>query len=144
MLYLWLKAVHVGAVLVFLGGLFVLTITAVAFSRLNSPAQMKERGVLVDTVLRWDRRVTSPALGLVWIIGIALVWMGGWMTSPWLLVKLCFAVFMSAVHGMTSGMLRRRMGSESIRPMPRALRLFPAALVISAIAIAVLVVVKPF
>ena len=153
MLYLWLKAVHVGAVLVFLGGLFVLTMTAVALSRSNGfgqvsgseekPVPTREQAVLRDTVLHWDRRVTSPALGLVWVVGIALVWMGGWLSSPWFLVKLCFAIFLSAVHGMTSGMIRR-MGREGSRPMPRALRYFPAAIVASAVAIAVLVVVKPF
>lgn len=143
MLYLWLKAVHVGAVLVFLGGLFVLTITAVAFARSHGSEQTQARGILLDAVLRWDRRVTSPALGLVWIIGIVLVWKGGWMSSPWLLVKLCFAVFLSAAHGITSATLRR-MGQAGGRPAPAALHVFPAAIVVSAIAIAVLVVVKPF
>lgn len=143
MLYLWLKAVHVGAVFVFLGGLFVLVLTALTLSRMDDPSKAHDRATLRDTVLRWDRRVTSPALGLVWVIGIALIWMGGWLTSPWLIVKLCFVTFLSAVHGMTSGMIRR-LGREESRSMPRVVHFFPAAIVVSAIAIAILVIVKPF
>lgn len=142
MLYLWLKALHVGAVLVFMGGILAMSVVAVILTRASDSAP-QERSDLIDAVIRWDRRLSSPALGLVWALGIALGVMGGWFSSPWLIVKLCFAVFLSALHGILSGTLRR-MGRDKGRTAPRRLRAVPAAIVVSAIAIAILVVVKPF
>ena len=144
MLYIWLKALHVGAVLVMLGGILVLALATAFVSKPTADAATAgERAALRDAILRWDRRVTSPALGLVWVLGIALGIMGGWFGSAWLIVKVCFVVFLSALHGMLHGVLRRS-GREPGRPLPRMLHVFPAAIVVSAIAIAVLVVVKPF
>jgi len=144
MLYIWLKALHVGAVFVMLGGILILALaTAFVSKPAADAATASERAALRDAILRWDRRVTSPALGLVWVLGIALGIMGGWFSSAWLILKLCFVVFLSALHGMLHGMLRRS-GRDSSRPLPRMLHVFPAAIVVSAIAIAVLVVVKPF
>lgn len=143
MLYIWLKALHVGAVLVFLGGISILALAAAITSKQARTTAASEGGALRDAVLRWDRRVTSPALGLVWVLGIALAVMGGWFGSAWLIVKLCLVVFLSALHGMLSAMLRRS-GRDNSRPPPRVLHVFPAAIVVSAIAISVLVVVKPF
>jgi len=143
MLYLWLKALHVGAVLVFMGGILAMSVVAVILTRATDSANPQDRSDLIEAVIRWDRRLSSPALGLVWALGIALGAMGGWFSSPWLIVKLCFAVFLSALHGMLSGTLRR-MGRDKGRVAPRRLRVFPAAIVVSAIAIAILVVVKPF
>ncbi|RKP47610.1 CopD family protein [Trinickia fusca] len=143
MLYLWLKALHVGAVLVLLGGLLVLALTVATFSKLGDIAHGQARTGLLDAVRRWDRCVTSPAMVLVWGLGIALALKGDWFRSPWLIIKLCFVIFLSALHGMLSGMLRR-LGRENSRPAPRMLRLSPAAIVASTIAIAILVIVKPF
>lgn len=142
MLYLWLKALHVGAVLILLGGVLVLALTVAALSNSAGGAHAQDRGGLIEAVLRWDRRVTSPALGLVWALGIALAVMGGWFGSAWLIVKLCFVVFLSALHGVLSGSLRglARGGSRSL---PRFLRVAPLLIVASAVAIAVLVIVKP-
>jgi uncharacterized membrane protein len=147
MLYVWLKALHVGAVFVMLGGVLILALVT-AFVSTSAPdaGAASERAALRDAILRWDRRVTSPALGLVWVLGIALGLMGGWFGSAWLIVKLCFVVFLSALHGMLHGILRRsKRGNQGDRGLPpRVLRVFPAAIVVSAIAIAVLVIVKPF
>lgn len=145
MLYLWLKALHVAAVLVLLGGLAVLAVTVASVSKAGGMANVQAQGQagLIDAVHRWDRRVTSPALGLVWVLGIMLAGMGGWFSAPWLMIKLVFVVLLSALHGMMSGMLRRAVKGGA-RPMPSFLQHFPAAIVVSAIAIALLVVIKPF
>lgn len=60
-----------------------------------------------------------------------------------LMIKLVFVVLLSALHGMMSGMLRRAVKGGA-RPMASFLQHFPAAIVVSAIAIALLVVIKPF
>ena len=147
MLYLWLKALHVGAVLVFLGGLAAMALAVATLLKAGGTASSDkpEQAWFVEAVHRWDHRVTSPALGLVWILGPLLVWMGGWLSAPWFLIKLFFVVLLSALHGMLSGMLRRAVkGKGKARPIPRFVRHFPAMIVVSAVAVAVLAVVKPF
>ncbi|MGN6669598.1 MAG: CopD family protein [Trinickia sp.] len=143
MLYLWLKALHVAAVLVFLGGLAVLAVTAASLSKAAGMTPLPEQARLIRAVHRWDRLVTSPALGLVWVLGLVLAWKGGWFDAPWLMIKLCFVVFLSAIHGMMSGTIRRAANGNA-KPMPGVLQHFPAAIVVSAVVIAVLAVVKPF
>ncbi|WP_146014061.1 CopD family protein [Trinickia dabaoshanensis] len=145
MLYLWLKALHVGAVLVFLAGLAPMALTVAILSKPGTTvqAQALAHAELIDATRRWDRRVTSPALSFVWVLGLALGWMGGWFSAPWLMVKLFFVVVLSALHGMMSARLRR-VATGRAATIPGFSRHFPAVIVVSAIAIGLLVILKPF
>src|SRR5579859_747498 len=58
MIYLSIKALHVASVITFVAGLLVLSICA-ATNNL----------VILRVMRRWDRRVTTPALAMVWITG---------------------------------------------------------------------------
>ena len=59
--YIWLKALHVAAVLVFVGGLFVQAI--------GIAAGAKGATETVDLISRWDQRVTLAAMLTVWLTG---------------------------------------------------------------------------
>ncbi|MDQ0250203.1 putative membrane protein [Sphingomonas kyeonggiensis] len=129
--YLWLKAVHVAAVLLFIGGLFAQTF-ALAAAEATAP------------LARWDRLATVPAMLLVWVTGATIAVEAGWFASPWLWAKLAFVLALTGLHGIQSGKLRRlrRAGGEPSAATP-ALRV--AAFIATAVAsIAVLVVAKPF
>jgi uncharacterized membrane protein len=145
MLYLWLKALHVAAVLALLAGLTPMALAVAILSKQGGAAngQGQEHAGFIVAARNWDRYVASPALWLVWGLGIALAWTGGWFSAPWLMIKLFFVLVVSALHGMMSAMLRRAT-TGSARAVPGFTRHFPAVIVVSAIAIAVLVVVKPF
>ena len=89
---------------------------------------------------RWDQRVTTPAMLLVWALGLTLALSGSWFKAPWLIAKLGFVVALSALHGMQSAKLRR-MAGNGVAPAPTR---FAAPLAMAAIlAIAVLAVLKP-
>lgn len=137
MIYLWLKALHVAAVLVWSGGLLVAALaTAVA-------ARPAEDTSMIAAIRRFDARVTSPAMFVVWAAGLALAVLGQWFPSPWLIVKLGIVVALSTLHGVLAATLRG-LGQCDV-PQPAAqLRHAPVAVVASLMAIAVLVVVKPF
>lgn len=133
---IWLKALHVAAVLVFTGGLLVQSLALAAASQNSvSPG-------LLARLRWWDRRVTVPALLAVWALGIAVALGGGWFGAGWLSAKLLLVAALTGLHGMQAGALRRfavRTGSR-----PRSSGWVPAAVVLSYVAIALLAVAKPF
>jgi len=126
-----LKAAHVVAVLVFVSG-----VVATAFFL---PSTRTSELHAIAAMRRWDARVTTPAMLLVWALGLTLAMMGHWFAAPWLIAKVGIVALLSAVHGVNSGRLRRR--TETVRASGSVVH---AALVMGAVAVAVLlVVVKP-
>ncbi|WP_407158921.1 CopD family protein [Bradyrhizobium sp. STM 3557] len=136
MIYLWLKALHVAAVLVWTGGLLV-----AALASAGIPKSVTDRP-LIEAIQRFDTGVTSPAMFVVWAAGLALAMLGQWFPSPWLIIKLAIVVLLSALHGVLAAKLR----GLSLRDTtsPGWLRHVPVAIMASLSAIAILVVVKPF
>jgi putative membrane protein len=141
MAYLWLKALHIAAVLVWIGGLFAAAFAVTAGSK-GSPDELG-RIALLEDVRRWDQRVTSPALLIVWGAGLALAMQGAWFPAPWLIIKLAIVVLLSALHGILSGTLRRLAHPDAASP-PSWLQHAPVLIVSGMIAIVLLVVVKSF
>lgn len=136
MAYLWLKALHVAAVVTWIGGMLTVALA------LTQVRIVQGRGIALDAVRRWDRRVTSPAMGLAWVFGLLLAQQGGWFTAPWLSVKLLLVLLLSALHGYLSGSLRRVATDDSYAVASVVHRL-PFAILAGVLAIAVLVIVKP-
>ncbi len=137
--YPWLKGLHVAAGLLFIGGLIAETafLSALPLAETLSPAQRHAASILRT----WDRRLTTPALLLAWGLGLTLALLQGWFPAHWLHAKLVFVVALSALHGLQSGSLRR-LAAGGVRTRRQTM---PTLLiVISATAIAVLAVVKPF
>jgi len=138
---IWIKALHVAAVVTFLSGLLM---QSVLLRMLVSapPVRLPQERRLVSALRTWDRTVRSPALVLVWGFGAFLAWRGGWFGAGWLNLKLLLVVLLSALHGMQSGALRRAV--DGTQPAPsRMHRRTTAAIVGATVAIAVLVIVKP-
>lgn len=139
--YLWLKSLHIAAVIVWIAGLLVAALTLAA--RCDSAIDHRRSMDWLEKVRRWDRRVTSPAMVLVWAFGLVLAMQGGWFPSAWLTAKLALVLVLSALHGSISGRLRRS-GCVDVGLPPRIVRHAPAAAVGLMLAVVILVVVKPF
>lgn len=139
MLYLWLKALHLAAVVTWIGGMIMLGLTlrhAVA----GRPPEFQR---LLAALHGWDRRVTGPAMGLAWILGIWMVVDAGWLGANWLWVKLVLVALLSGLHGFLAGNLRRLAGDAGWTPPPSLRLALPVTLAGLAV-IAAMVVVKPF
>jgi uncharacterized membrane protein len=113
MTYLLLKAGHVAAVLVWIGGMLAAALAPVP---------------------RWDRLVTTPAMLLAFAFGLALATTGGWFPQAWLIGKLAVVLALAALHGVLSGRLRRGLAPP---------RYAAPLIVVAAAVIALLAVVKP-
>lgn len=143
MIYPWLKALHVAAILIWMGGLLLVAMTIQAFARAKVSADGAGLRSALVLIHRWDRYVTSPAMLLAWGLGITIAMQGGWFGALWLTLKLGFAVFLSAMHGIAAGTLKRLVRG-GLSASSFALRHLPLATVASMVVVAVLAVVKPF
>lgn len=101
MWYPILKAFHLVAVVVFISGMMVSCFAVAALRLQQLPQDLREK------VLRWDRNVTSPALGLLWALGLTLAVLGGWFQDVWFIVKFVLVFALSAFHGLVTGRLRK-------------------------------------
>ena len=87
MLYLTVKVIHIVAVVVWIGALFLLTV--VSSSNTMTAAQIKTA-----------RRVTEAGIGLTWLAGITLAVLGSWYLATWWQIKLVLVVLVSAIHSI--------------------------------------------
>ena len=133
-LYPWLKALHVAAALAFVGGVLAVSVFLAAVPLGATSATPIARGVR-----RWDQVVTTPAMLLVWALGLTLATMGHAFADGWLQAKLLFVLILSGLHGVQSGRLRRLAGGTSLAPSRN-----PPLVIGCAVIIAVLAVAKPF
>jgi putative membrane protein len=101
--YLWLKALHIIAVISWMAGmlylprLFVYHCAAEKGSVQSETFKVMERRLL--------RAIINPAMIATWVLGLALAWLGpdpryGWFASGWLEAKLVLVLGLSGVHGL--------------------------------------------
>lgn len=142
MTYLWIKALHVTAVIGWIGGMLVQSIAlSAARESASAGATGTPRFVLVARL--WDSRVTSLSIFLVWVLGGYMAVTAGWLGSGWLWVKLVVAVVLSAVHGIQAGLLRR-MAAGSEVATPAWIRHAAPGTLVGVFVIVCMVIVKPF
>ncbi|NEI74837.1 hypothetical protein GR212_35445 [Rhizobium lusitanum] len=141
--YLWLKAIHIAAVITWIGGMLIVAVTTTAFSAVAQCQTDTGRVAFFAQIRRWDRSITTPAMLTVWAFGLALAVTGQWFSQPWLSVKIALVLVLSALHGVLSGGLRRlALGQQ---PYGVATIRYAAAGIIGiVVAVVVLVVLKPF
>lgn len=141
MIYLLLKTPHIVAVMTWIGGVLTQAFLLRTVTCQPLPLLPDERGV-IGAAVRWDRRVTVPAMLIAWTCGLALAMQGHWWMTPWLSLKLMLVVALSALHGMQAGSLRRMLDNPVRRPgawLRHAAVVAPCGVT----AIVFLVVVKP-
>ena len=139
MLYLSLKALHVTAAVILAGGV-LLNLVVLAALLAISPLDEREARFL-QAIRAWDRRITTPALVSVWILGLCLAISGEWFSSSWLHAKLPLVLILSGLHGVSSGRLLRATTSLPASPVWRYL---PAAAILLLLGVVFLAVAKPF
>jgi uncharacterized membrane protein len=140
MVYLFIKAFHLAAVITWTGGMLALAVALAA--RAHTAGGRAGEELLLTALQRWDRGVTTPALAAVWLLGIALAVMGGWYSAPWLWAKFAIVCALSGLHGKQSAGLRRWLAGQAGQ-LPAA-RWAPAFTVGAIIAVALLVILKPW
>jgi len=140
-LYLWIKALHVVAVIswmaamLYLPRLFVYHAVAEKGSETSETFKVMERRLL--------KAIATPAMIVAWAAGFFLIWKGGWMSAGWLHGKLALVIALSAVHGMLAAQVKKFAEDRNTRPQ-RYFRILNEVPTLLMLAIVVLVIVKPF
>ncbi|WP_183453753.1 protoporphyrinogen oxidase HemJ [Microvirga lupini] len=140
-MYLWLKAFHLIAVIAWMAGmlylprLFVYHCDAPKDSIQSETFKIMERRLL--------KAIINPAMIVTWVLGLYLVWDGGWYTSGWMHAKFALVLIMSGLHGVYVRRLKEFAADKNTRPAKyyRILNEVPTVLMIG---IVILVIVKPF
>jgi putative membrane protein len=139
--YLWLKALHIIAIIAWMAGmlylprLFVYHCEAAVGSVQSETFKVMERRLL--------RAIINPAMVASWVLGLWLAWSGNFLSAPWLYGKLVLVLAMSAVHGMLARWTKD-FAADRNRHSQRFFRIMNEVPTLLMIGIVILVVVKPF
>lgn len=139
--YAWIKAAHVIFVIFWIAGLFMLPRYYV-YHQESAPGSAEER--------RWIERerklrgiIITPAMLLVWLLGLTLAYVGGYWGHTWFQLKFALVLALSAYHGWMIG-YGRKLGRGERPVSGRTLRIMNEIPGLATALIVILVIVKPF
>jgi putative membrane protein len=139
--YLWIKAVHVLAVISWMAGLLYLPRLFVYHAGVARGSEMAETFKVMER--RLLKAIMNPAMVVAWVAGLVLMWQGGWYRSGWMHGKLALVLLLSGVHGLLAARLRAFAEDRNVHS-GRSYRILNEVPTVLMIGIVVLVVVKPF
>ena len=140
-LYLWIKAIHVIAIIAWMAGMLYLPRLFVYHSDTEPGSAQSETFKVMER--RLLRVIMNPAMIIAWALGLWLAWEGGFITSGWFHAKLAAVLALTAVHGVFAKAVRL-FAEDRNDKSARHWRMMNEVPTILMIAIVVFVVVKPF
>jgi protoporphyrinogen IX oxidase len=140
-IYLFLKSGHVIFMVFWLAGLFMLPRQCI-YMLDHEPGSAGEA--------KWATRmgklrtiILTPAMIIVWVLGLSMAWSGGWFSEGWLHAKLTLVLIMTGYHGWLVGQTKKMARGE--RPLTeKQLRMIGEVPGLLLVLIVVLVYLKPF
>jgi putative membrane protein len=139
--YLWVKAAHVTFVIFWMAGLFLLPRFYVYHQEttVGSP----EDRAWIEREMRIRSIILTPAMVLVWILGLMLAFNVDAWSQGWFHAKLALVIGLSAYQGWLGAYGRKLANGQ--RPLSgKAVRIINEIPGIAAAIIVVLVIVRPF
>jgi putative membrane protein len=140
-LYLWVKAVHVIAVISWMAGMLYLPRLFVYHAEAGPGSPQSETFKVMEK--RLLRAIINPAMIATWLAGLWLAWKGFGFMGGWLHAKIGLVVLMSGVHGYLSAAVRK-FADDRNEKSARHWRIVNEIPTLLMIAIVILVIVKPF
>lgn len=139
--YAWIKAAHIIFVIFWIAGLFMLPRFYVYHQEALPGSEEEKQWIERERKLRTI--IITPAMAMVWILGLTLVWITEAWTQGWLHAKLLIVVGLSGYHGYMVGYGKKL--AQGLRPVGgKALRIMNEVPGIATVIIVILVVVRPF
>jgi putative membrane protein len=140
-MYLWIKALHIIAVISWMAGMLYLPRLFVYHAATKPGSESSETFKVMER--RLLNFIMNPAMALTWILGIALMIQGHWIGASWFHAKFVLVIAMSAMHGFFSRYVAdfARDRNTHTQKFFRIVNEIPTVLLIL---IVLLAVVKPF
>ena len=141
MLYEWIKALHIIAVIAWMAGMLYLPRLMVYHCAAEVGSVQSETFKVMER--RLLKAIINPAMIVTWLAGLWLVYEGGWYRAGWFHAKFALVLAMSAMHGFLVRWVRDFAEDRNTRPA-RFYRIANEVPTVLMIGIVILVVVKPF
>lgn len=140
-LYLWIKAIHVIAVISWMAGMLYLPRLLVYHAEVAVGSPQSETFKVMER--RLLRLIINPAMIVAWVFGLWLAWSQFGFMGGWLHAKIGAVLVLSGVHGYLSASVRRFAEDRNTRSA-RHWRLVNEIPTVLMVFIVIMVIVKPF
>lgn len=139
---LWIKALHVIAVISWMAGMLYLWRLYVYHAEEQEQVVMDRFAIMERRLLRY---IANPAMIVSLLSGGTLIALnpGYYMTQPWMHIKLTLVLLLLGNHGMASAHRKKLLENPRVKPAKfyRIMNEVPTVLMIG---IVIAVIVKPF
>jgi protoporphyrinogen IX oxidase len=139
--YLWMKALHIIAVIAWMAGMFYLPRLFVYHAETPVPSATSETFKVMER--RLLKAIVNPSMIAVFVTGPILAYQTGYWQAPWLHVKIALALALGALHGYFARYVKIFARDEN-RRSSRFFRVLNEVPTVLMILIVLLVVLKPF
>jgi len=139
--YLWIKALHVVAIIAWMAGMLYLPRLFVYHAEAPKGSEQARTFAIMER--RLMRIIMAPAMLVAWISGLILAYEAGFFHAGWLHGKLLLVLVLTGLHGYFSR-VRKDFAAETNRRDSRFYRVINEVPTILMIGIVILVVIKPF
>ena len=140
-IYLFLKSGHVIFMVFWLAGLFMLPRQCIYM--LDHAPGSEGEAKWAERMGKLRKIILTPAMIIVWVLGLSMAYSGGWFASGWLHAKLTLVLGLTAYHGWLVGQTKKMARGE--RPLSeKTLRMIGEVPGVLLILIVLLVYLKPF
>ncbi|MEW5730008.1 MAG: protoporphyrinogen oxidase HemJ [Pseudomonadota bacterium] len=139
--YLWLKAVHVIAVISWMAGLLYLPRLFVYHTEVKPGSEASEKFKVMER--RLLKAIMAPAAVVAWALGLTMAVTGGLFQDGWFHAKLALVVLMTASHIAMIRWKNAFAADRNTRPQ-KFYRLMNEVPTLLMIGIVILVILKPF
>jgi putative membrane protein len=141
--YLWIVAAHVIFVIFWMAGLFMLPRYLVYHQEALVAGRAEEAALWVERESKLRAIILTPAMIVVWVLGLTLATIGQHWGEGWLHAKLLFVLVLSGYHGWAVG-YAKTLARGVMKLDGRRLRMINEVPALAGAVIVVLVFVKPF
>ena len=140
-MYLWLKALHIIAVVAWMAGMHYMPRLFVYHEAAKPGSELAETFKTME--FRLLNFIMTPAMVVTWIVGIILLLQGQWLGAGWFHAKFAAVLAMTVLHGLFSHWVNefRFDRNRHSQKFYRIVNEIPTGLLI---VIVVLAAVKPF
>jgi putative membrane protein len=146
MLYNWLLALHIIAVIAWMAGMLYLPRLFVYHAKALQEGAAKG-SELSETFKVMERRllrgIINPAMIAAWVLGLALAWRGDHWGEGWFHAKVALLIGMQLIHAALARW-RRAFANDANTHSDRFFRFMNEVPTLLLIGIVILAVVKPF
>lgn len=140
--YLWIKALHIVAVIAWMAGLLYLPRLYVYHADTKPGSESSEKFKIMER--RLLRGIVNPSMIAVFVLGILLAGiLGSEVAAGWFYLKIALVLILAALHGQMARWRKEFERDERVHTA-RFFRIVNEIPTVLMIAIVILAVVKPF